>query len=291
MAEKTKRYEEEFVYTTAEDGVFLEGAVIRPTGKPVQPLPIVWVHGFTGRFYEPHPILIGRVLASRGYTFVTGHNRGHNFGAVLYPKGQESRLGGAAWEKLTESPLDIGAWITFAVDLGFRQVILLGHSLGGMKVTYYQAVRQDPRVRGLVVASGPIWRFVGPAPESVARLGQAERMVAEGRGRDLLPWQADWVRTLSAQRVVDTRQFNQELFGLDGKAPAISRIRCPIFAFIGSEEQHLGTAADLEAIKSRATATPRMDTRVFEGADHVYSGHEAEVGTAIADWVDSVQKE
>src|SRR5579859_2218709 len=98
----TKPYSEELVQTQAGDGVELAGAVIRPGSvAEVKPLPIVWIHGFTGRFYEPHALVIGRRLAERGYVFVTGKNRGHDYGAVLHVRAAgEERLGGAGWEKL-----------------------------------------------------------------------------------------------------------------------------------------------------------------------------------------------
>src|SRR5947209_5058385 len=103
-----RAYDEELVHITATDGVELAGAIIRPTSAPVHSLPIVWIHGFTGRFYEPHALAIGRRLAERGHVFVTGNNRGNNYGTVLRVRAtQEERLGGAAWEKLDESPRDV----------------------------------------------------------------------------------------------------------------------------------------------------------------------------------------
>jgi pimeloyl-ACP methyl ester carboxylesterase len=285
-----KPYAEELVQTQAADGVELAGAVLRPTGTAVKPLPIVWIHGFTGRFYEPHALAIGRRLAERGYVFVTGNNRGNNYGAVLHVRAtHEERLGGACWEKLDESPLDVAAWIAFAIGLGFPQVVLLGHSLGGMKVTYYMATRQDPRVAGLINASGPVWRFIGPAPEAIERQAEAERLVGEGRGLDLLlPFLAPGASTVSAQTVVSGTQFRAVLFGQNGQPPAVALLRCPVFAFLGSEEEWLGVPSDLEWFRTTATAAPRCETRYFEGADHVYTGHERQVADAIGDWVDAL---
>ena len=283
-----KAYVEELVETKAADGVELAGAVIRPVGQ-AKPIPVVWIHGFTGRYYEPHAIRIGRRLAERGYVFVTGNNRGHDFGAVLHVRATgEQRMGGAGWEKLDESPLDVAAWIDFAVALGFEQVVLVGHSLGGMKVTYYMATHADARVRCLVNASGPVWRFVGPVPDQTERAAQAEKVVAEGRGLDLIPpFEGPGASTVSAQRVVGGRRFHEVIFPRDGSAPAVALVRCPVFAFIGTEESWLGVPSDLEWLKANSTASPRVETRVFEGADHVYSGHDVEVADAIADWADS----
>ena len=78
-----KAYSEEIVYTDTEDGLVLEGVVIRPTTASPRPFAVVWVHGLTGRFYEKSTILICRDLASEGYTVVSGNNRGHHFGARI----------------------------------------------------------------------------------------------------------------------------------------------------------------------------------------------------------------
>jgi pimeloyl-ACP methyl ester carboxylesterase len=290
MAMASKTYIEELVHIEATDGVELAGAIIRPTTAAVQPLPIVWIHGFTGRFYEPHALAIGRRLAERGYVFVTGNNRGSDYGTMLHVRArQEERLGGAAWEKLDESPRDVAAWIDYTVRLGFPGVALVGHSLGGMKSTYYMATEQDPRVKGLVNASGPVWRFIGPAKAAVERQAQAERLVEEGRGRELLlPFAADVSSTVSAQMVAGGAYFREVLFGQNGRPPAVALLRCPVFAFIGSEESWLGVPDDLDWFKATAVAAPRCETQYFEGADHLYTGHEREVADAIGDWVASL---
>ena len=77
-----KAYTEELVYTASEDGLSLEGAVIAPAEGESRPIAVVWVHGLTGKFYGRTTVNIGRELAGRGYVFVTGNNRGHDFGAV-----------------------------------------------------------------------------------------------------------------------------------------------------------------------------------------------------------------
>src|SRR5206468_7152589 len=148
-----KAYSEEIVYTDTADGLGLEGAVIRPTAASTRPVAVIWVHGLTGRFYAKSSILSGRDLAAEGYTFISGNNRGHDFGARLMRKDGEAILAGGGWERFDESPHDVDAWITLAATLGFERVVLIGHSLGALKVAHYQALRQDPRVAGLIAAS------------------------------------------------------------------------------------------------------------------------------------------
>ena len=281
-------HSEEIVYAETRDGILHAGIVIRPTAGSAKPLPIVWLHGFTGRFYEPHAIRIGRDLAARGYVFVAGHNRGNNFGIIVRPKGGEPVLAGAGWERFDESPHDVAAWIDFTVQLGFSEVALLGHSLGALKVGYYQAQRQDPRVRTLIAASPPA--RAGRINPEVAAL--AERMVAAGQGTELLPPGSSTVGVgrISAQTYLNRVQTNVDVYGFHTPNPAVAQIRCPLLAFYGTNEEQVGTRADLETIRQNATAAPRVETRVIQGADHVYTGHEAEVAALLAEWVDSLTR-
>lgn len=258
-----KAYLEELVSTVTEDGLVLDGAVIRPAGEADKPPAVVWIHGFTGKFYEPFILLIGRALAGDGYTLVTGHNRGHHCGATLERIDGRPMLTGGWWERIEQSPHDVAAWIDFAAALGFRSVALLGHSLGAMKVPYYQAQRQDPRVGGVIVASPPL--AAGRlSPETISR---AAALVAEGRGQDLLPWGSlGGFSTTSAETFLSWARTLPAIYREGAPDPAIARIHCPIFALYGAEEETVGTAADLDTIRRTARAAARVETRLFEGA-------------------------
>ena len=279
-------YTEELVRIESEDGLGMEGAVIRPVGA-VKPVPIVWMHGLTGKFYERHALAIGRALASKGYLFVTGNNRGHDFGTVYNREDGSKLIAGGGWERFDESPRDLAAWIGFTVGLGFPGVALLGHSLGAMKVGYYQGTRCDPRVVGLIAASPPV-RGVGRGdPSLVAR---ADAMIAEGRGQDLLPWGISRAggTTMSAHTYVSRVRAPGDVYGIDLAQPAIANVTCPLLAFYGTDEEWVGGAADLELIRSRAVNAARVDTFLIEGADHSYLGHWPEVAERLAAWVDTL---
>ncbi|MGH2355983.1 MAG: alpha/beta hydrolase [Chloroflexota bacterium] len=277
---------EEIVWIESEDGLRLDGAVHRPTGGEAKPIAVVQVHGHTGRFSHPVHIRLGRGLAHHGYVSVTGNNRGWAFGETTLRRGERVVIGGG-WERFHETPLDIGPWVDFALGLGVRAVALLGHSFGGPKVVYYQAQRQDPRVVALICASpGPMTDVMTPTAEALAL---AKQMVAEGRGQHLLPWGSHRGSTLSAQAVLDRAPANRatyDVFGLYTPSPAVGRVACPILAFYGSRE-NLGMP-ELERIRRAATAAPRVDIRIFEGADHAYTGQEQEVASGVAAWLDSV---
>jgi len=279
---------ERLVEARTADGYLLEGALLTPT-HPNGRLPVVWMHGFTGRFYERHTLAIGRRLAARGYTFVTGNNRGHDLGTVvLSADGGLGLRAGGWWERFEECRFDLAAWIDFAVGLGSPGVVLAGHSLGALKVVWYQATCQDERVRALISASGPAF-IARRLREGAERVALAERLVAEGRGAELLEPDPGG-RITSAETLVARARTDLNLYGVDpadaeAEAP-IGRIRCPILFVLGSEEPEIATAAELPLLRRNARAAASVETLYVEGANHVYDGHAERVGSGIADWLD-----
>jgi pimeloyl-ACP methyl ester carboxylesterase len=282
----TQACTEELVWATTEDGANHDGVVIRPT-EPSRSLAVVWIHGFSGRFCEPFSIRIGRQLASEGYTVVSGNNRGHHLGARIWSSDGKPRLAGAWWEKISESPLDIAAWISYAEQLRYSRVALVGHSYGAVKCVWYQGERQDARVAGVVAASGPI-RVLRGWDATSEMLANAEQLVEEGRGYEVLvPWdlQGSSPSTMSAQALVDSARSLPDVYGVGSADSPLSKVHCPILALFGTNEERVGTAPDLETIRQNARSASRVDTAMIEGADHSYTGREAEVGRVILRWL------
>ena len=107
----------------------------------------------------------------------------HDLGNVEWIRGKRIR-GGGYWGVAREQVRDIAAWIDFAEDRGFKQVVLVGHSAGWAAVTQYQAEKQDRRVIGVVVGSGSVRPGTGPSdPDQIA---QATRMLPDGDPDDLV---------------------------------------------------------------------------------------------------------
>jgi pimeloyl-ACP methyl ester carboxylesterase len=287
-----KGFPAEIVRVDTKDDITLTGMVIRPTVSNVRPLPIVWIHGYTGNFHEDTTCRLGPELASRGFTFVAGDNRGHDFGVVLRKTGpefrsQETWLGGAGWEKFSESLHDVDAWISFATaELGFPGVILLGHSYGGTKVVNYLGKRQDPRVKGLIAASpGAHMHDYDVGKEAYE---DARKLVAEGRGDQLIGPAGSGQRRISAAAFVDRWDYNLDIFGAHTPNPPVASIRCPLLVWYGTKESWLADADVLELIKKQATSSPRVEGHMIEGADHWYQNTETVVADIVAVWAASL---
>jgi pimeloyl-ACP methyl ester carboxylesterase len=280
-------YQEHLVCTHTEDGIRLDGALIRALVPTARPIAVVWVHGGGSNFYQPMYLRLGRALAARRIVFITGNTRGHDYGSWCEHADGTSFLGGVAWERLEGAPRDVAAWVRFAAEQGVHRVALAGHSLGALKVIVYQAEHPDPRVVGLALISPPLrpeWD-TGRYPNLLA---QAEQLVADGQAEELLP--GPWIR-LSARTLLSTHRFDLDQFGRARPDAPIARVRCPVLAILGTNEPSIGVPDDLETVRRNARAAPRVELRVLEGADHSYAGQEAELAEVLADWIAGVSND
>ena len=172
------KFPEELVYVRSADDIVNGGAMFTASKTSARPIAVIWIHGWGTNFYSPTYVMIGRALAARGYTAIIGNTRMHDLGNVAgYRYGKRIR-GGGYWGIASEEVRDLAAWIDFAEQQGFEQVVLVGHSAGWSAVKRYQADQQDPRVVGVVLASGAVGADTQPTDPQ--QLADATRMVAAG---------------------------------------------------------------------------------------------------------------
>ncbi len=284
--QKAAGFAEQVVQVQTKDDIVDSGVLFTPPKGLAKPFAVIWIHGWGVNFYSPTYIAISRALAKRGYTTITGNTRMHDLGNVEAWRG-EKRTRGGYWGVASEEVRDLAAWLDFAEALGFKKVVLVGHSAGATAVQTYQAKTQDTRVAGVVLASGnvrPDTRV--PPPEFVA---QAKRMIADGQPEDLV--QGPFVSAATFMDIVDTPPEFKDFFGVQTPNPGVTRIRCPLLVFFGTNGD-VGNDEDLEILKSsirrQRTGPSRVNTIMIQGADHMYAGQEDRVAQVIAGWADTL---
>jgi pimeloyl-ACP methyl ester carboxylesterase len=292
--EQRRTVSEELVHVRAGDGIANGGVVIAPANETGKAVGVIWIHGSTANFYEPTYIQIARELAVRGFTTIVGNTRMHDLGNVATDRGQPRIRGGAYWGVPSQQVHDLAAWIALAQDRGFKQVILAGHSAGAPAVQRYQAEKQDERVAGLVLASGRVQpATAAPDPDMLA---QATKLVAEGRGEELLHFpnrpSPSFTSAATFLDLAKAGPMQTDFFGVQTPNPPVTRVQCPILAWFGTREADIGTAADLELLKStlkRLSSGPaRVDTTMIQNAGHMYEGEESQVAEVIAKWAETL---
>jgi pimeloyl-ACP methyl ester carboxylesterase len=288
--QKSGAFPEQIVYAHTNDDIFDAGVYFAPPKQLAKPTAIIWIHGWGVNFYSPTYVGIGRALANRGYATIVGNTRMHDIGNVEAWRGDKRIRGGGYWGITSDQTRDIKAWIDFAEEQGFKQVVLVGHSAGAAAVRNYQALTRDPRVVGVVLASGGV-RPPAQPPDS-EQLAEAKKMIAAGRPEDLVrDPKRSFPSFISSATFLDMLAEPLELkdfFGTQIANAGITKVRCPVLAFYGTSGDVAGQE-DLDIVKSsiaRLHAGPRtITTSLISGADHMYSGQEDQVASAIATWI------
>jgi hypothetical protein len=151
---------------------------------------------------------------------------------------------------------------------------------------------QDPRVAGLVIASGRFRPASGPVVEAT-RLARARQLVADGHGEDPVPVTTPGATqpVTSAATLVDLADMGVELtdfYGVETPNPPVARVHVPLLAWFGTGDD-VGTAADLELLEktlARTQAGPaHVTTALIPGAGHMYDGQEPVVAQTLASWI------
>jgi len=287
------QFPEQLVYVRSDDDVVNGGVMFAPAKRTAQAVAVLWIHGWGANFYSPTYVMIGRALAERGLTTLTVNTRMHDIGNVQQYRFGKRIRGGGYWGVPSEQTRDIAAWIDFAETQGFMRTVLVGHSAGWAAVRAYQAERQDERVIGLVLASGQIRPASGAADQQL--IAQATQFVQEGRGDDLLrlpnPAFPSFISAATFLDDFNTPREVGDFFGVQIANPAAARVSRPILAFFGTRESDAGTEEDLRLLKSsieRQPSQPRsVSTAMIQGADHMYTGEEAQIASVIARWIDT----
>lgn len=289
------RFREELVYARSADGINNAGAIFAPPKDAARPIAIIWVHGWGVNFYYPSYVKIGRALAERGLTCITVNTRMHDIGAIAGFQGDKRIRGGGYWGVTSDQDRDIAAWIDCAQGLGCKDVILAGHSAGSTAVRAYLANTEDRRVVGMVHASGAIQPVNWPVDADL--LAQAAKLVAEGRGEDLLRFpNRSTPAFVSAATYLDLAKHKAEwrdFFGIESPKSPVERVQCPILAIYGTKEPDIGTQKDLDLLKSTvrrlARGPRRVDTAMIQNAGHMYDGEEKQAADVIGQWAESLE--
>ena len=149
----------DLVDVTTKDGVRLDGTLRKPDSGRESSGPDLCIlhHGLAGNFYAPGLLSdFADALLEAGIPVLRVNARGHD--PVSRDAISRTPYGGA-YERLSDCVHDWEAWINFAEAAGYRNILVWGHSLGGLKTIYYLAHTHDPRVRLGIATSPPRFSY------------------------------------------------------------------------------------------------------------------------------------
>ena len=270
----------ELLTIQAADGTPLDGVhyVREGDARPLAERTVVnFLHGRSMNFYVGVQRFAAGALVAAGYDVLAMNRRSAGVASI-----RDSFQGvGDAWTLWREHRMDVEASVRHLRGLGYRRIVMAGHSLGGLLAADYCA--RDAQVAGLILAS-PSSAFRGlpttfPEGERGRVIELARQMVAEGRGRELTLLPA-WPWIITAEAVLDplspgTTQPLEKL---------LARYEGPLLTFCGDQGVDGNLLPGARAAFDRSPSVTKH-LEVLEGCDHFYVGYEARVTALLRDWL------
>jgi len=269
---------------------------------------IVFIHGMSGNIIENYfAEILGEELSKNNYGFIYGHNRGYGHindiktSKILKNGTNETKRIGATYERFEESIFDVELWINKANELGYKNIVLMGHSLGCNKVIYYLSKSKCKGVSKVILASPP--DMVGLAklekyqPNYIEMLNEAKNNLAKNEPRKILSSMLWGWHYLSSQTFLDLFEDNCPADNLPihrspNKFKELSKINIPILAFLGEYDDIIirSLTDDLQQIKAKAINCPDFESKILKGASHTYENKEKALSQLLLNWLNKNKK-
>lgn len=187
---------------------------------------------------------------------------------------------------------DVDSYVKYAKSLGFKNIIIAGHSLGSNKIIHYLSKTKESAVRNFIV-SAPIdlMYFWDSIEEKDMYLKTAQRFVAEGRGADILPFLFMGFSPMSAQTVLDFYNAdnlkNCPVISNDDEVDSLKNIKINGAFIIGEKDSMMGGDAFgfIEKINSFCTEPAKNKLFMIENASHIFYGKHNEYAQVVLDYV------
>lgn len=243
----------------------------------------LFLHGNCMNFYTGPARMVPPPLVAQGYACLAFNRRGHDMVATTNSRA----VTGGAFQMTGEAIADNNAAAAFLKARGFPAPVVIGHSNGGMLAV--QHVADHPETPALVLLSAHLGgRTIVPLASKSGLFAAdrfdevdeaARRMVAEGRGKELILLPG-WFWVITAETWLD---YTTQLPDVLALAP---RIRCPVLYIRGDKEPaHIYPA---EEFAKRAGGP--CEVAIIPDCDHFYGGREDAVMRVVTDWLARVGK-
>lgn len=292
----------ELVRIKTADGLWLEGLLY----SPARPCGVFTLfHSAFANFYEGRFIdVFGSRLLSGGWAFLSVNTRGRDYYADFMQEGSPCnpnfREIGGIRESFDESWLDIDAWANFSRSIANGPSILVGHSLGAMKVIFaisQKAVSCD----GVgLISPADLWGYVrklsGGSFEMHREAGVQAFTEWDAGGRkqspsELMPSEAYFspISCVSFGSLFEhedvTGMFHLQSDG-DVRPAGLEGISIPLAISFGTEREVIcAPPQSYIAAFTRRIPHSNIESCIIQGADHNYHGMEEQLVNFWKSWL------
>ncbi len=236
----------------------------------------------------------GGLLSKNNIAFIAGHAM-EAFSCIAYSDFStgKQKYTGVVYDDFSLVYEDVEAYVKFARDLGFKNIILAGHSLGSNKIIHYLGNTSDNFVDYFIV-SAPVdlahWFEVMPNVKECIEL--AKKFVDENRGTEILPYLFGGFSPMSAETVLSFyNAFNLKncpVISNNGETASLFNIKVNGSFVIGEKDSLTDGNPEgfMVKLNSYCKHPERNQVIVIPDASHIFYGKDKEYAQTILECVE-----
>ena len=238
----------------------------------------------------------GNLLSKNGISVIVAHAH-DSFSCFAYTDFSigKQRHAGTLNDDFNMVYEDVETYVKCAKNMGFKNIILAGHSLGSNKIIHYLGNTPDNFVDYFIVSS-PIdimhWWNIMPNIDECFSL--AKKWVDEGRGDDILPFMFGGFSPMTAKTVLGFYNAdnlkNCPVLSHQGETNSLYNIKPNGVFIIGSKDSVTGESPKgfMEVLNSWTVEPDRNKVIEIEGGSHIFYGKHDIYAKTVLDCINEV---
>lgn len=238
----------------------------------------------------------GKLLSENGITVIIAHAH-DSFSCFSYTDFSigKQRTTGVFNDDFNMVYEDVESYVKYAKDMGFKNIILAGHSLGSNKVIHYLGNTSDNYVDYFIVSSPvDIMHWFDVMPNIKECFSLAKNWVETGRGDDILPFLFGGFSPMTANTVLGFYNAynlkNCPVLSREGETESLYNIKPHGTFIIGSKDSVTGDSPKrfMEKLNSWTREPERNRVIEIEGGSHIFYGKHDIYAQTLLDCVSEV---
>lgn len=283
----------------AEDGTILNGCITKCNSKTV----VIATHGMSSNCFKTRETTIAKKCVENNIDFFRYNNRGSELVKYIrkISNGEvKKELAGTTYEDIVEGYFDIVGAINKAIELGYEEIYLQGHSLGCTKIVYtYNELRKKNSellkyIKGIILISLidiPRAIKIYSSNKYDEYMKFAEKKEKDGKINDLMPYKT-FIHPISVKSYLRYTKYNKEIdfakYSEDNKFEILNSIEIPLFIRWGNVNEMIEQDAEKLVDKmNNCISNPNKDINFIDGADHGYHGKEEILANQIINFLNN----
>ena len=282
----------EIIKVNTKRGLELKGAMWGDTSMHSV---VIMMSGICSNVFQNELLTsTGELLSKHNIAYIAGHAM-DAFSCIAYSDFStgKQKTTGVVFDDFSIAYEDVEAYIKYAKDLGFENIILAGHSLGSNKIIHYLGNTCDNWVDYFIV-SAPVdlahWFNVMPNVKESIDL--AKKYVNEGRKNEILPYLFGGFSPMCAESVLSLYNAynlkNCPVISGDGETNSLFNIKANGSFIIGGKDSLTDGKPEefIEKINSYCKHPQLNQVKVVPDASHIFYGKHEEYAQMILNCIE-----